>query len=471
VAAAFPALHAPPPVAAAPTPAERAALACPDPLATLDPAGSVLWANPAWERLLGEDLAGLVAPEERARLREALADPRGELELDVQVRGGRVRRILFSLGAAPGGLATVCGRDVTDSDRGRMVEALTLSQARYATLVRHLPDAAVVLFDGDLRVHMVEGALLPDAPALEGRLLAEILPPERAADLLPHFAAAAAGEPRSFDHERLDGSATYWTQIVPLARPDGAVFGGMAVFRDVTERRDAARALEAHARELERSNLELEQYASVASHDLSAPLRTVSGYLGLLRRRHGDALGPEGDALVAQAVEEAARMRALVDDLLLYARVGRAEPVRARVEPERLVAEVAEVLRAEAPDARIDCEPLPAVCGDPGLLRRLLQNLLGNAVKFVPEGRRPHVRVRACGDRFEVRDNGVGIPPEDAERVFGMFERLVGREDRPGTGMGLAIARKVVERHGGEIGVEPAPGGGSCVRFTLPLAQ
>jgi len=576
--------------------AERAALACPDPLATVDPAGAVAWANPAWTRLLGADLAALVAPEDLPALRERLADPRGELELCLRVRGERTRRIALAFAGVPGGAVSVCGRDVTErrraeeerrgaerrfaeafaaagvgmalagadgrithvnaalrellgrperellggdlagltlaegreadervlaallagnaprvagerrlgrpdgrlvdarvtctvvrdadgapsglvalvedvTERRRMVEALTLSQARYGTLVRHLPDAAVVLFDRDLRVHMVEGALLPDAAALEGRSLAQVLPPERVQELLPHFRAAVAGEPRSFDHERLDGSATYWTQIVPLAAPDGAVFGGMAVFRDVTERRDAARALEAHARELEASNVELEQYASVASHDLAAPLRMISSYLWLLRRRHGGALGPDAEALVEQSVDAAVRMRGLIEDLLAYSQVGRAAPAPARVDCEALVAEVAQVLRAAAPEARIECDELPAVCGDPGLLRQLFQNLLANAVKFVPAGRRPLVRVRARGDRFEVQDNGVGIDPEHAERVFRMFQRLDTREGFAGTGIGLAIARKVVERHGGTIWVEPAEGGGSSLRFTLPLAQ
>jgi signal transduction histidine kinase len=197
----------------------------------------------------------------------------------------------------------------------------------------------------------------------------------------------------------------------------------------------------------------------------------VSGYLGLLRRRHGAALGADADALIAQAVEGAGRMRTLIDDLLAYSQVGRDAPAPRRVDPEAIVADVADVVRASAPDAEIDCGPLPAVCGDPALLRQLFQNLLGNAVKFVPEGRRARVRVRARGDRFEVEDNGIGIDPEDRERIFRMFQRLDTRDGFAGTGIGLAVARKVVERHGGTIWVEPGKAGGSRFCFTLPVVS
>jgi len=297
-----------------------------------------------------------------------------------------------------------------------------------------------------------------------------VLPPERRAELVPRFAAALDGEPSSFDHDRLDGSATYWVQIVPLADEGGRVFGGMAVFRDITERRAAARALEAHARELEHSNAELEQYASVASHDLSAPLRMISSYLGLLRRRHGAALDPAALGLLGQAEDGARRMRVLVDDLLAYARVGREAPGAEVVDPAELVSAAAEVVRAGHPGAEVRCAPLPPVLGERRLLGQLFHNLVGNAVKFVPPGRAARVEVRAEGDRFVVADNGVGVDPADAERIFAMFQRLPGSDGVAGTGIGLAIARKVVERHGGEIWVEPREGEGARFCFTLPLA-
>jgi len=360
-----------------------------------------------------------------------------------------------------------------------MVEALTLSQARYRTLLAHLPDSAIVLFDHELRLLLVEGerhgAHGVDPAAMEGRLLGEVLEGEELARLEPEYRAALAGEPRSFDLDLPDGVA-YWVQVVPLRDDLGHIIGGMALSRDITERRRAERALEERARDLERSNAELEQFAYVASHDLSEPLRMVSSYLQLLRRRYHGQLDGDADEFIDYAVDGAARMRRLIDDLLTYSRAGRVDRALEPVSTAEIARRVADDLSArdaaEAPAFVL--EDLPTVLGDPQQLGQLFQNLIGNAVKFVPAGRRPEVSVTAVRDgdgwRFAVEDNGIGLDPAHAERIFRMFQRLHSRDEYPGTGIGLAIAKKVVERHGGRIWAEVVPNGGARFCFTLRAA-
>jgi PAS domain S-box-containing protein len=357
-----------------------------------------------------------------------------------------------------------------------MIEALTLSEARYKGLIAHLPDSTIHLFDHDLRLLVSEGEKLRehgfDPQALEGQLLQDVIPPEGYERLAPEYRAALAGETRSFDLDTLDPVATYWVQIAPLRDDVGRIIGGMAVSRDITARREAERALELRAGELERSNAELEQFAYVASHDLSEPLRMVSSYLQLLRRRYHGELDDDADAFIDYAVDGASRMRDLIDGLLTYSRAGRGDVPLEPVDSREIAAWAAgSVERA----AQIRVGELPTVFGDRHQLAQLFQNLIGNAVKFVPDERTPEIEVRAerAGDawRFDVTDNGIGLEPAHAERIFRMFQRLHTRDDYPGTGIGLAIAKKVVERHGGTIWAEPRPEGGSRFSFTLPARR
>ena len=259
---------------------------------------------------------------------------------------------------------------------------------------------------------------------------------------------------------------------MPLTGDDG-VAGAFAVARDVSALREAQLSLEDRARELERSNAELAEFAYVASHDLSEPLRTIASYLELLRRRHGDSLSAEADEFVSRAVDGAGRMRVLIEDLLALFAHGHASSAPPEpVDIGALVAAIADTVTGDPPPA-IEWDDLPTVTGEPGQLVQLLQNLISNAIKFVAPGTVPHVRVSAERDgdvwRFAVDDNGIGIEPEYAERIFGMFQRLHTRDAFPGTGIGLAIARKVVEQHGGSISAEPRPEGGTRMAFTLPV--
>jgi light-regulated signal transduction histidine kinase (bacteriophytochrome) len=227
--------------------------------------------------------------------------------------------------------------------------------------------------------------------------------------------------------------------------------------------------LESRFRELERSNKALEQFAAIASHDLSAPLRTIHGFLRLLEHRHGPALPDEAREFVAHAVHAASRMQRLIDDLLVYSRVGQADRPPAPVDTGTVMSEVADALGARE---HVTWDELPTITGYDSELEQLFQNLIGNALKFVPPDHSARVRVTAEPDdggwKFTVDDNGIGIDPETAESLFDAFQRGVAGEEYDGTGVGLAIARKVVEHHGGRIWVAAKDGEGARFCFTLP---
>jgi light-regulated signal transduction histidine kinase (bacteriophytochrome) len=233
--------------------------------------------------------------------------------------------------------------------------------------------------------------------------------------------------------------------------------------------------LAARTAELARSNQELERFAYVASHDLQEPLRTMGGYAALLAERYGGR-EREADDFIGFIVDASDRLRELIRGLLAYSRVSTEHPSRDRLDPEPLVRDVVADLRAAAAErhATIAIGTLPPVTGSPGQLRQLFLNLITNAIKFTGD-RAPAVRIAAerVGEEvvFEIADNGIGIDVVDGERIFDIFQRLHSRTEYPGTGIGLAICRRVVEQHGGRIWVESAPGHGATFKFTLPAAE
>ncbi|HEX3317370.1 MAG TPA: ATP-binding protein [Solirubrobacteraceae bacterium] len=252
--------------------------------------------------------------------------------------------------------------------------------------------------------------------------------------------------------------------------PDRALIH--AVAKDVTYEGQ----LEERAKELERSNQELERFAYVASHDLSEPLRMISGFASLLESRYGGQLDADADEFIRYIVDSVGRMQELIRDLLRYSRAGREEPRSDPVDMGVLVTHVLEGLQTAIDEsgAAIRVEGLPTVRGDASQLQQLVQNLVANALKFTRDAS-PVIRISAERDgtawRFAVADEGIGIAPQDADSVFQVFRRLHGPDDYPGTGVGLAICRTIVERHGGRIWVEPGEERGSVFRFTLPAMQ
>nr|WP_256488153.1 GAF domain-containing protein [Deinococcus sp. HSC-46F16] len=255
---------------------------------------------------------------------------------------------------------------------------------------------------------------------------------------------------------------------------DRAVLDTVARSLSLTlEGADKARALQRRTADLERSNAELERFAYVASHDLQEPLRTIASFTELIVRRHAESLDPQGRRYLDFVVRGAERMKSLIDDLLVFSRLNAVqEPLMPVPSAEPLAEALGRLHGAtEAAGAQVVTGELPTVLGAPGELTQLFQNLIGNAVKFRREGVAPVVEVRAVPDgdfwHFTVRDNGIGFEPQYAERVFQMFQRLNLRERYEGTGMGLAIVRKIVERHGGRVWAEGEPGVGSTFHFTL----
>jgi signal transduction histidine kinase len=231
--------------------------------------------------------------------------------------------------------------------------------------------------------------------------------------------------------------------------------------------------LAARAKELTRSNEELAQFAFVASHDLQEPLRMVASYLELLSRRYQGKLDADADEFIGYAVDGAARMKRLINDLLGYSRVSNAPLKLETVDTGSVVNAAVKVLadRVKGTGAEVTIEPLPEVKADSVMVERLFLNLLDNALKYRSE-LPPRIRF-ACERKddfwkFSVTDNGIGIDPNFADKVFEIFTRLHGREKYPGNGIGLASCKRIVERHGGEIWIEPAPSGGSIFFFTLP---
>jgi signal transduction histidine kinase len=224
---------------------------------------------------------------------------------------------------------------------------------------------------------------------------------------------------------------------------------------------------------LARSNKDLEEFGYVVSHDLKEPLRSVAGFLELLKRRCHEQLDDKARGYIDRSLAGAERMRVLIEDLLSYSRVSTGTRAPQAVKLEQTVKEALAALEKSIhdSDARIEVGALPVVQGEPAQLVALFQNLIANAIKFRRE-EPPVIRVRAReeGDvwQFSVQDNGIGIDPEQFERVFQVFQRLHGQDEYPGTGIGLAVCKKIVERHGGRIWLESEPGAGTTFHFTLP---
>ncbi|MDE2228269.1 MAG: PAS domain-containing protein [Alphaproteobacteria bacterium] len=264
---------------------------------------------------------------------------------------------------------------------------------------------------------------------------------------------------------------------------NGKPLSMVGTIRDVTEKRAQeeklrrqSREIEERNQELQRSNAELEQFAYVASHDLQEPLRMVASYCQLLQRRYKGKLDDDANEFIGFAVEGASRMQRLINDLLSYSRVGRKGSDPEPLEFSEVVNAALGNLKSAIADsgAAVNVGTLPRVVGVRMQLSQLMQNLIGNAIKFHRDGVTPTISVSATREdkmwHVVVEDNGIGIEPQYLERVFLIFQRLHERNKYPGTGIGLAIAKKVIEYHGGRIWIESAPGQGSRFHFTLPAA-
>ena len=305
-----------------------------------------------------------------------------------------------------------------------------------------------------------------------GHPISIIFPPANASEderILASILAGQALEGYETTRMRKDGSMVeVWLTITPLRDAGGTIVGASSIARDIGPTKQTQR-------ELERSYKELEQYAYVASHDLQEPLRSIGGFAKILQQRHEGKLDAESDQFIGYILKGVDRLQALIDDLLSYSRSGRtelrAEPVDTREVVENTLESLDAAVRESGAELRLG--ELPTVETDREALRQVFQNLLSNALKFTSDDA-PRVEVsaeRSNGDwTFAVADNGIGIDPAQADRVFEMFQRLHGRDEYGGTGIGLAISQRVVERLGGRIWCEPREGEGTVFRFTIPDA-
>ncbi|WP_243372396.1 PAS domain S-box protein [Geotalea sp. SG265] len=299
-------------------------------------------------------------------------------------------------------------------------------------------------------------------------------------DLIP-FRRMAVGELEAYSVEKRfihkDGHHVWARLTLSLVRtaagrPDYEI----AVIEDISERRRSEAERDRLLAEVQRSNQELQQFAYIASHDLQEPLRMISGYIALMERKYGSRLDERARTYINYAVDGTRRMQRLIDGLLNYSRISReAELVPVDMNAVFAVATANLEQRIRESGGRVTATPLPVVRGDEIQLVQLLQNLVGNGLKYRKPGASPkvHLSARQTGAHwlFAVRDNGIGIERQHYDRIFQIFQRLHTEDEYPGTGIGLATCKKIVERHGGRIWVESKPGGGSTFFFTLPVGD
>lgn len=396
---------------------------------------------------------------------------------------------------------------------------LAEAEARYRTLVEQIPAVAytAVPETGHLsyispRVTQLLG-IDPSQIIRDPEILARIIhDQDREAVLEAKRSSWKNGEPFGMEYRLVlpDGRLTW-------VRDDSCIVSGQngrpafahGVLIDVTESKRAEELLVLQAEDLERSNAELQQFAYVASHDLQEPLRTVANFTQLLTQRYKGALDPEADEFVEYIVGGVSRMRSLIEGLLLYSRLGKERPEFVPTDCGALLGAILTGLRAAIDEsgAVVTCDPLPRVWADPTQLQQVFQNLIGNAIKFRRDEEAPRIEVGVvesggpatagrAAERLErhaapvrfaeggglmdeihpmrvffVRDNGIGIDSQYADRIFRVFQRLHPQGRYPGTGIGLAICKKIIERHGGQIWMSSQPGEGSTFYFSLPACD
>jgi PAS domain S-box-containing protein len=405
------------------------------------------------------------------------------IELIAQRKDGSefpIEIMLSPLESAEGILVTAAIRDI--SVRKAAERHLAQMESRYRGLLEAAPDAMVVVNQAGAIVLLnvqAEKQFGYSRDELVGQKVKNIIPEGFAerlvADALRSEEDALAqqiGTGIELTGRRKNGSDfPIEIMLSPLESAEGILV--TAAIRDITKRKKAEAHLLQKVEELKRSNGELGQFAYVVSHDLQEPLRMVASYTQLLAKRYKGKLDSDADEFISFAVDGASRMQRLIQDLLVYSRVGTKAQELLDTSSEETLQQALINLRGaiEESGALVTHDPLPTIPADEGQLIQLFQNLIGNAIKYQDPGI-PRVHISASKNAykewiFSVQDNGLGIDSQYFEKIFGLFQRLHKREEFAGTGIGLAICKKIVERHGGSISVESQPGQGSTFRFAL----
>ncbi len=478
--------------------------AAPDAMVVVNQTGEIVLVNLQTEKqfgyrrdeLLGQKVSNIVPQGFAERLvadglrsaEEALAQQIGTgIELTARRKDGSefpIEIMLSPLGSAEGILVTAAIRDI--SVRNAADAHLVQMEGRYRGLLEAAPDAMVVVNQQGEIVLLnlqAEKRFGYRRDELLGQKLTNIIPEGFAERLIADGLRSAEdalaqqiGTGLELTALRKDGSRFPMELMLSPLESDTGTLVTVAI-RDITVRNAAGVELLETVEELKRSNEDLQQFAYVASHDLQEPLRMVASYVALIARRYKGKLDADADEFISFAVDGAKRMQSLIQDLLAFSRVGSKGVELVSTSSENALNRAIKNLRGAIVDsgARVTHDPLPSVLADEMQLTQLFQNLLGNAIKY----RRAdtpgvHVAARQNGAKkwiFSVQDNGLGIEPQYFERIFGMFQRLHGREEFSGTGMGLAICKKIVERHGGDISVESTIGQGSTFRFSMAAGE
>ncbi|WP_425607429.1 PAS domain-containing sensor histidine kinase [Halomontanus rarus] len=459
---------------------------------TTPAAEEFIYINPAFEEVWGLDREELydkplsfletVHADDRKRVREEFSalpeeefddefriiQPDGEIRW-VHARGTRVHD-------EDGEMVRIVGTGEDITERKERERQLEQSERRYRTLAEHFPNGAVSVYDHNLRFTLAQGSVmgetLPSRDQVEGRTAPEVYPPDIIEDLEPLLRAAVEdGETGSAMFEF--GGRHWRVWATPLRDGDRNVFAGLSFAQDVTEQVEREQRLEQVIDKLETSNERLEQFAYAASHDLQEPLRMVSSYLQLIEQRYADSFDKDGTEFLEFAIDGADRMRRMIDGLLKYSRVETRGNSFEPVTLDTILAEVSKDLqvRIEESNTEITTDTLPCVRGDTGQLRQVFQNLLENAIEYSgEESPQIHVSAEQDSDRWviSVHDEGIGIDPDEADRIFEVFQSLHAPGDHLGTGIGLALCERIIERHGGDIWVESEPSEGATFYFTLP---
>jgi len=482
--------------------------AAPDAIVVVNELGEIILLNVQAEKqfgyrrdeLLGQQVRAIIPEGFAERLiadgtrtaAEALAQQIGTgIELSGRRKDGSefpIEIMLSPLQSADGILVTAAIRDITE--RKLAERHLAQMESRYRGLLEAAPDAMLLMNTDGLIVLLnlqAEKQFGYRRDELAGRPLRTVIPEvwtiiadvkQRVAGALrsaDNSQAQEIGAGIEFNGRRKDDTDFPIEVTLSILRTVEGVLVTVAI-RDITTRKNAEARLLQTMQELNRSNEELGQFAYIASHDLQEPLRMVASYTQLLSKRYKGRLDADADEFIAFAVDGANRMQLLIQDLLAYSRIG------TKGTPALLTSSESALERAlvnlggavEDSGALVTHDSLPEVLADPRQLVQLFQNLVGNAIKYQGTGV-PTIHVSCAQNAqamwaFSVRDNGLGIDPKYFERIFGMFQRLHKREEFAGTGIGLAICKKIVERHGGVIGVESQLGQGSTFRFALPGA-
>lgn len=362
--------------------------------------------------------------------------------------------------------------DITEIKKAE--ERLKQSEQLYRQIARNVPNSAILIFDKDLRFVLAEGALIgvitKPKEQVEGKTIYEATDPLTLPDRERRYKAVLNGDKLTEQFE--EGSRSLLTNVLPIKDDQGNIIYGMAIVLEITDLKMAQKELEEKASNLKRSNEELERFAYVASHDLQGPLRTITSYLQLLEQRYFASLGQDAKDFISFSVSGAKRMQQLITDLLNYSRLNSVPRPYQNVNLNELVFVVTKNLEStiQAKGAIIEYSNLPVIFAEQYQLTQMLQNLIDNGMKFVKD-RVPHIKIdcKENTDSWEiiVSDNGIGIPHEFKDKIFLIFQRLHTENEYPGTGIGLAICKKVADLHDGQIWFDSEPNQGTTFHVAI----